>query len=281
MNKKYICKYCGKEFETGTKLGGHIIRCSKNPKKQEILQNIRSGKRESDIKKFNIKDRSLKCEICGKEYMLKLSDKQFLEGKYKKTCSSKCAHKLTSNNTDKNNKNIKISKSLNNTYDVIKGPKYCEQCGKPIDRKSRFCSVECREIHRKNMLSKSLVGKTGGYRTLSGGKQFKHGRYNNIYFDSSWELAYYIYCIEHNINIERCKEIRYYIYDEKQYKYYPDFIVNGEIIEIKGYITDKVKYKIEQNPDIKVLYYKDIEYCILYCKEKYGDKFWESLYANE
>lgn len=281
MNKKHICKYCGKEFETGSKLGGHIIGCSKNPRKQEILQNTIQRKKESDVKKFNIKDRVLKCQVCGKEYILNLSEKQFNEGKYKKTCSSKCAHKLTTNNTNITNKNIKISNALNKTYDNLKGPKYCEQCGKLISRRSRFCSDECRERHRSEAISKSVTGKTGGYRFLSGRREFKKGRYNNIYFDSSWELAYYIYCIEHNINIERCKEIRYYIYNEKQYKYYPDFIVNGEIIEIKGYITDKVKYKIEQNPDIKVLYYKDIEHCILYCKEKYGDRFWESLYANE
>lgn len=302
MYNKHVCKYCGREFETGAKLGGHIIGCSQNPRKKEILEKTLSKKREASIKKYNIHKRVLTCEVCGKEYELELSEKMFSEGKYRRTCSSQCSHKLTCNKTDFNIKNSNISSSLIKYYEEHEFPqgfgnnctvrtkkaksnRYCEECGLLIDDslrpRSRFCSDECRERHRSKAISKSVTGKTGGYRFLSGRREFKKGRYNNIYFDSSWELAYYIYCIEHNINIERCKEIRYYIYNEKQYKYYPDFIVNGEIIEIKGYITDKVKYKIEQNPDIKVLYYKDIEHCILYCKEKYGDKFWESLYANE
>ena len=38
--KKHICKYCGKEFETSVKLGGHVSRCSMNPKFNETIQKI-------------------------------------------------------------------------------------------------------------------------------------------------------------------------------------------------------------------------------------------------
>ena len=31
MGNLYICKYCGKEFEKSSQLGGHIIWCKENP----------------------------------------------------------------------------------------------------------------------------------------------------------------------------------------------------------------------------------------------------------
>lgn len=36
-DKKHICKYCGKEFESSRKLGGHVSRCKLNPKTKEII----------------------------------------------------------------------------------------------------------------------------------------------------------------------------------------------------------------------------------------------------
>ena len=36
----YLCKYCGKEFETKQQLGGHSTYCEKNPKKQTNLEKL-------------------------------------------------------------------------------------------------------------------------------------------------------------------------------------------------------------------------------------------------
>lgn len=60
--------------------------------------------------------------------------------------------------------------------------------------------------------------------------------YNNIHFDSSWELAYYIWLVDNK------KEFIYhpsfsftYIGDDSQeHEYYPDFLVEGKFYEIKG-----------------------------------------------
>ena len=49
----------------------------------------------------------------------------------------------------------------------------------------------------------------GGYKENSI-KKHHHGNYKGLHYDSSWELAFIIYCLEHNIKIERCNEIRYY-----------------------------------------------------------------------
>jgi glutathione synthase/RimK-type ligase-like ATP-grasp enzyme len=40
MDKKHICKYCGKEFETAQKLGGHVSRCELNPKYKSTIAKI-------------------------------------------------------------------------------------------------------------------------------------------------------------------------------------------------------------------------------------------------
>lgn len=280
-NNKHICKYCGKIFETGRQLGGHISRCAKNPNiKNTINKIVKTKKQNNPQNEYNIN-----CIICSNTFTLTLTDKQFKHGNYRKTCCKECALKLTAQNTDNAVKNEKISKNLKGRYlkENVHIERYCVECNSliPIERhNSKFCSDKCKEKHWKEALSESLKGKTGGYRILSGNKKHKSGKYDGIYFDSSWELAFYVYCIENNINISRCKEVRSYIYNDKQYKYYPDFQIQNKIIEIKGYITEKTKCKIEQNPDIIVLFFDDIKHCIEYCQTKYGNNYWEVLYEN-
>ena len=59
--------------------------------------------------------------------------------------------------------------------------------------------------------------------------------YNKIKFDSSWEIAYYIWLKDHNIDFEYQPDISFeYEYNNKKHRYYPDFLVEDEIQEIKG-----------------------------------------------
>ena len=58
--------------------------------------------------------------------------------------------------------------------------------------------------------------------------------YNNINFDSSWELALWIYAQDHNENIIR-EPIKFaYYVDNKKHYYFPDFLYKNNLIEIKG-----------------------------------------------
>ena len=34
----HICKFCGKKFEKGNQLDGHIVRCSSNPNFKKIIR---------------------------------------------------------------------------------------------------------------------------------------------------------------------------------------------------------------------------------------------------
>ncbi len=133
------------------------------------------------------------------------------------------------------------------------------------------------EKQRRENISKSVKGKTGGFR-IGGGKG-KKGSYKGFYCDSSWELAFLVYHLDHNIPIERCSEIRYYKYEGHTRKYYPDFIVDSKIYEIKGYVTEQSKAKSDQNPDIITLLKEQVKPYLEYATITYGSDF-ISLYQQ-
>jgi len=112
----------------------------------------------------------------------------------------------------------------------------------------------------------------GGYRKGSG--RGKSGTYKGYYCDSSWELAYVIYNIEHNIDFERNTEKFKYIFNNEKRYYIPDFIVNDEYVEIKGYMTEQWEQKLKQfDKPIKVIYKDDIKLYLAYVEDKYGKDF--------
>lgn len=113
--------------------------------------------------------------------------------------------------------------------------------------------------------------KCGGYKERAG--RGKHGWYKGIWCDSSWELAFVIYHFDHDLFIKRCNEFREYEYEGRVYKYYPDFITDEGIYEIKGYNDKKSESKHIQHPDIKMLYFDDIKFYLNYTIEKYGRNF--------
>jgi hypothetical protein len=113
--------------------------------------------------------------------------------------------------------------------------------------------------------------KLGGY--VQGSGRGKKGWYKGFFCDSSWELAYVVYCLEHNIDIKRNTKKRQYIWQGVVKNYIPDFIVQGTITEVKGFKTEQWLAKLEANPDVKVLYETDLEPVLEYVKNKYGKDF--------
>lgn len=76
--------------------------------------------------------------------------------------------------------------------------------------------------------------------------------YDNEYFDSSWELAVYIYYKDHNIPIIRCPITLNYVYNNKNHIYIPDFKINDELVEIKSdhfFENDKMINPYDRNQD--------------------------------
>ena len=191
-------------------------------------------------------------------------------------CSRACAngHKHSDETKEKIRTSI-LKYCKDNNKERIQ--KYCKNCGKELsnNNKSGYCAKCLPRIEEyKNKLSNALKNKTGGYRKGSG--YGKGGWYKGYYCDSSWELAFVIYNLEHNIKFERNKKQFAYIFEEKQHNYIPDWIVNNEYVEIKGYWTEQWQAKLDQFPKeetLIVLTKIEIQPYIDYVIEKYGKDY--------
>lgn len=150
----------------------------------------------------------------------------------------------------------------------------CLTCGKKLHHQTKtgFCKEHYRTDEYKKNMSKTLVGKTGGYRKNGG--VGKSGWYKGYWCDSSYELVFVIYNLEHNVEFSRNKKGFEYIYENKTYKYYPDFVLNDTFIEIKGWLDKKNEEKINQfKGNLKVLFKKDLKKEFEYVINKYGVDF--------
>lgn len=283
----FKCKFCGKEFEKSTSLAAHVSHCKENLNKKRTKESYKKASiqglvvykenrkkyKELHPEKYVIHEYRCNCEKCGKEYIVNISKEQFEKGNYKKNCSRSCAngHKVSKETKQKISIGIKKFNdgNIRNTSKNI-AQYSCKVCGKTFTKKDirdvsgcLYCSAECKH--------KYLSEHTGGYRRGAG--HGKSGWYKGIYCDSTWELAFVIYHLDHDLKIERCKEPRKYIFNNKEHLYFPDFITDRGIIEIKGYSTSQWEAKQSQNPDIIVLFKKDMQMYIDYVKEQYGNSF--------
>ena len=208
------------------------------------------------------------CENCGKAVFIGFGTNRF--------CSRFCANKRIHSEKTKS----KIAASVKATY-IENGHirRTCNICGKILNstNKTGFCHI-C--LHSdpiaKDLLTKSLSathkGKCGGYRKGSG--RGKKGTYKGYYCDSSWELAYVIYNLDHSIKFERNEELFPYEFNGEQHKYKPDFIENGIYVEIKGYFNEQVKAKEFAFPyQLKYIDKNTIKPYLEYVEQTYGKDF--------
>lgn len=192
--------------------------------------------------------------------------------------------KLDSLYTCECGKDFKSSQSLNAHFSHCLKHKHA--CGQPEILKNRSRSGnKCnfskaylgedgvRKLHAKSEQTIENNIKHGKHYRFNFNGRIKQGWYKGFYCDSSYELVFVIYCLEHNIPIKKCKQIFKYFYQGKEHRYYPDFEINGVIYEIKGYECDKSKFKHKLFPQIKMLYFKDLKNCFNYVIQKYGKNF--------
>ena len=219
------------------------------------------------------------CEKCGKVVNVKFGSGRF--------CSRACANSRIQ--TEETNQ--KRSNSVKLAMPRKKIVLTCKVCGKQFEPKCgkngfpnpyvKTCSIDC----LKKLKSINAKGNKGGGFRAGSAKNYKYGYFNNISCDSSWELAYLVYCIDNQINIKRNTEPFSYIYENKIRKYYPDFIINDDTyVEIKNYKTDIVIEKQKQFPKdkkYKILFQKDLIKYLNYCITKYGKNFTEVLYQKD
>ena len=92
-------------------------------------------------------------------------------------------------------------------------------------------------------------------KTAESRKQIKRKyKYDGEYFDSLWELKFYIYALEKSLNIKRDPCSFKYEFDGKEHWYFPDFLVNDRLIEIKGdhfFVGEKMVNPYDRTQDDK------------------------------
>ena len=117
----------------------------------------------------------------------------------------------------------------------------------------------------------------GGYRKGSG--RGKSGWYKGYWCDSTYELCWLIYNLDKGVKPIRNKEGYEYIYENETHTYYPDFIIDDVIYEIKGYETDKdlCKYESIEDKKLVILKKEDLQEVFDYVSIKYTSKY-ETLY---
>lgn len=183
-------------------------------------------------------------------------------------------------------KDVKHNKSMSRP--AIKW--VCEYCGcERLSPKAsqtfhkKYCLLNPNRIncvgHKVSEETKKKISSTGKKRHSLGGYRFgsgrgKKGTYKGYYCDSSWELAYVIYNLEHNIKFERNEELFPYEFNGETHNYKPDFLEEDVYIEIKGYFTEQVKAKEKYFPyQLRYIDKESIKPYISYVEEKYGKDF--------
>jgi predicted nucleic acid-binding Zn ribbon protein len=191
------------------------------------------------------------CPKCGVEHEK--------EGKF---CSRTCANSRVWTEEKKKALTKKMAGLGKKTHIT----KHCLICGVSFETKSSSSKKSCSSECSFKLLSNTLKGTSGGERKGSG--RSKSGWYRNIYCGSTYELAWVIYRLEHDLPVKRFDG---YLTDGT-IKYYPDFIEESTIYEIKGFYTDLVDKKTSiaksHGYEVILLYKKDLDHIFDWLEQK-------------
>lgn len=268
------CKICNRELKSYTGLASHINQVHNLLSKDYYIQYLKQ------------KDEGI-CPVCGK-------DTQWfsLRKGFRKHCSRACS------TTDPEVYKLKSETEFKNTgyHSPMEDPKHhqkmIELSKLPENQQKRIESCKSNNGQGTGFQIKSVKENAiDSIFNKYGKKYIKISRsylYNDIIFDSSWELAYYIWLNDNNIKFEYQPNIYFeYQVNNKKYKYFPDFLINEKLYDIKGtqffndtgeyidpYIknTEKAKAKYQCMLDNNIILLKDdfIKPILNYIKEKYG-----------
>lgn len=212
-----------------------------------------------------------KCKYCGKEYSYKGIYTHIWrthgDGVTHSTKSTKQRTRIAWNKGLTCDTDIRVRK---NTETLIS--KFKSGCVVPHLKGKK---------HKPETIQK-LKQNAGGVRKGAG--RGKSGWYNGYWCDSTWELAWVIYHLDHNISFIRNTTSFSYEWKNQMHLYYPDFVYDdGTLIEIKGYITDhtKAKFNSVKSPYIlKILTKHEIQPYLDYVTKKYNGINLITLYDN-
>lgn len=227
-----VCESCKKEFIITYKALSRRTRC--------------------DIIKHQV------CNDCILKYVTNTKE-------WRKTNSE--AQKIAQNRPETREK-IKVAVKASKTPEVLKK--------QSIASKRMWANEEYRKRHRESMKRAFENMSDESYERMTHKNRFYSGWYNSkfgkIYFNSSWELAFIVWC-ENNKNVMslcRCKDkIEYKGVDGKKHIYMPDFEIvtnlGTYVIEIKGrYNLENVDEKKKSSDEF---YCGKKSYCLWYKRD--------------
>jgi hypothetical protein len=177
-------------------------------------------------------------------------------------------------------------------HDITEKPK-CPVCGASLKFRSfrdggyQACCSSPSALKHKDKRMRPKKHETVNAHTPEGPRaRYTRYSYDGIGFDSSWELAFWIYHKDHYSAITRNMTKRAsFIYEGKKRWVVPDFILEGRIVEIKGdhlarAFTPELwaaKEKALKSMGATILYHADVKIYLDYVRQKYGPKHLQSF----
>ena len=267
------CKYCSKKCE-----GNSEEFCNKQKElKLKFFSNEKNRKKHSEIIKNSEKHKNSsklaanKISNGLKKYWSLDENRKLQSERIKNSDNHKkaCSDVNTSIEFRK-----KISDIKTNAY---KNKEYAERMKKLTHNENWRKSITSKK-HREKISENNI-------KRILEGKVFKKYFYDNQWFDSKPELAFYIYLKDHNIKFKHEKMYLDYYFKGIKYKYVPDFIVYNTYVEIKGghlykkllkpNTKDNAKYKCMLKNKVHII--TNYEKYIIYVNNKYGNDYFKEF----
>jgi predicted nucleic acid-binding Zn ribbon protein len=207
---------------------------------------------------------------------------------YEKRINKFCSHSCSASTMNKNRtihysedakrKLKELGAKIPRKYGWSTYEKKCIICNEAffvdwIKKSKKTCSDKCRsKAHALNNYKKDITFGKWGY-------------YQGIYCASSWELAFLIYNKDLKKDIQRCRLTFDYRMNDEDKTYFPDFLIDAIIYEVKGRELEDVALKtqavIDAGYQIELIRKKEITPIIKFLKEKYKVKDLTELYDKK
>ena len=307
---KAICENCGNVFETRLCNKGFMCKkCKCSITQKELYKNNpqlgkeRLQKRtEYNLKHYGVKNSYQREDVkkkikktCLEKYGVENpSQSKLIQKKCQQTCLKKYGVEYSFQS--ENNKQ-KAKETMRRKYGVdhiMQNPEVVEKIRLKIKLARKKASKKAQETCLRKYGVRHQMQNIDIQNSIKKKYFYKEQR-----FDSSWELAFWIYNVENGFNIKRCTRSFEYYYNDKKHIYFPDFEIDEKLYEIKGlqFFEDKnpskkminpfnrnkdglfnAKYECAKNNG--VIFITDCKLYIKYVENKYTKDFL-SLFSNK
>lgn len=297
------CRVCGKPCQWKTLRDGYRLYCSN--KCQVNSPETKEKSKQTKFKRFgegnyfskeNLKSMSKKQKENATERVKKLKETNLkrygsewaiqnkeISDKRNNTCNKRYGNNCSLHGTNQE-KTEEIFIQKYGTNSPVKNKEVFEKIRKTnLERYGSEMPWGAREVIEKR--KENYLKKTGYEHPMQNPefrKEIKRKyKYDDVLFDSSWEISYYIWLKDNKIDFKFHPLPLEYEFNKEKHFYFPDFIVENKYVEIKGpqlfqkmlepNTLDNAKYNcmIKNGVEIKT----NCDEYIKYVNEKYGKDF--------